>query len=277
MLPSEDDVRLYRESGYYISRKIFTDEDIESAISGSESLYSGAFEKPVKGPFADFELNWNFGSGLRKTDYASFFNEALAVLVRKPILGAIAARLSGSDEIRLWHDQLLYKPSEKESPPANVGWHTDRMYWQMCTSDRMLTAWIPFHDCDEEIGTITMIEGSHQWPDNTSDLDFFSSDMENLEKRFRTGGSQINKVPMLLKKGQVSFHNCLTIHGSGPNRTDRPRRSIAVHLQDSTNQYREFRYVDGTLASHTNDQLTAFETGKPDYSNEAVCPVLYRR
>lgn len=53
--------------------------------------------------------------------------------------------------------------------------------------------------------------------------------------------------------------------------------AIAVHLQDDTNQYREFRYEDDTLASHQNDQLTAYGTGTPDYRNEAVCPVLYRR
>jgi len=48
--------------------------------------------------------------------------------------------------------------------PSNiVPWHFDAHYWASCTSQNMLTAFIPFHDCDEEMGTITMVDGSHEW------------------------------------------------------------------------------------------------------------------
>jgi ectoine hydroxylase-related dioxygenase (phytanoyl-CoA dioxygenase family) len=33
-----------------------------------------------------------------------------------------------------------------------------------------------------------------------------------------------------MKAGEVSVHHVLTFHGSGPNMSDRPRRSLAVHL-----------------------------------------------
>ena len=42
-------------------------------------------------------------------------------------------------------------------------WHIDKHYWQTCTSEKMLTAFIPFHDCGEEMGTITMVDGSNNW------------------------------------------------------------------------------------------------------------------
>lgn len=277
LLPDEQEVAFYREHGWYISKKIYSDEEIDQAREGMEAIYRGRLQRPADGPLRTFDFVWQFGPGLRKSDYASFFNGALARLVRKPVLAAIAARLAGTAEIRLWHDQLLYKPSQRDNPPASVGWHTDRMYWKSCSSDNMLTAWIPFHDADETIGTITMIDGSHSWPDNSSDLNFFSSDLEGLEARFKTGGAGIKKVPMLLHKGQVSFHNCLTIHGSGPNLTAQPRRSIAVHLQDKANHYRRFHYPDGTLAGHENDNLTKDKQGRPDYGNPQVCPVLFRR
>jgi ectoine hydroxylase-related dioxygenase (phytanoyl-CoA dioxygenase family) len=108
----------------------------------------------------------------------------LAHIGRNPILGAIASRLTNSPEIRLWHDQLLLKPPDKADVKSNVGWHTDRGYWKPCSSALMVTAWIPFHNCDEEMGTITMIDGSHRWPDNTRKLNFFSNDLEGLEREF---------------------------------------------------------------------------------------------
>jgi ectoine hydroxylase-related dioxygenase (phytanoyl-CoA dioxygenase family) len=150
------------------------------------------------------------------------------------------------------------------------------MYWKVCSSEQMITAWIPFHDADEQIGTITMIDGSNLWPDNTGELNFFSSDLDGLEKKFNTDGEPVKKVPMLLKKGQVSFHNCLTIHGSGPNLTDQPRRSIAVHLQDAKNLYQEYVFKNGEKAWHTNCDFARKINGIPDFTDPDVCPVLYR-
>ena len=141
----------------------------------------------------------------------------------------------------------------------------------------MLTAWIPFHDCGDEMGTITMIDGSQHWPDNTQTLDFFSSDLEGLEKKFVTGGQEVVRMPMNLKKGQVSFHHCLVIHGNGPNRSPNPRRSIAVHLQDEANRWQEYHFSDGRLADHDNDRLVRQADGHPDYTDPQICPILYPR
>ena len=138
----------------------------------------------------------------------------------------------------------------------------------------MLTAWVPFTDMDESIGTITFVEGSMHWPENNH-LNFFSSDLSGLEKRFNSGGAPIVKVPAILRRGQVTFHHCKTIHGSGPNYTQSPRRSIALHLQPASNQYRTI-YDKGQLVSHPNDGLTADSQGHPNYADQIYCPVVGR-
>lgn len=286
LLPSDEDVAHYREHGWYISQKIFSDEEIDAALRGSERFYALDLDQPSPEVLAKFEKAsesqpWFLpkslpGEGLRKNDYASFWNRDLGHLARHPMLGAIAARLAGTPEIRLWHDQLLYKPVDNPDKKANVGWHTDRGYWKTCLSQKMLTAWIPFHDCDDIQGTITMIDKSLHWPDNTVKLDFFSNDLDGLEKQFDSGGNEVVKVPMNLQKGQVSFHHSLVIHGSGPNKGNNPRRSIAVHLQNKENAWQEFRMKQGRLATHANDFLARQIDGRPDYSDPDICPVLYR-
>ncbi|GCE10852.1 phytanoyl-CoA dioxygenase family protein [Tengunoibacter tsumagoiensis] len=273
LLPSDDDVNFYQEHGYYKSKKIFTDEELERAIAGSERFYRGERDREMVFEYPGWRPE--HGDVLRKNDYASLQNRELAAIVRKPILGAIAARLAGTTEIRLWHDQLLYKPVSNPQKAANVGWHTDKGYWKTCTSEKMLTAWIPFHDCDEQMGTITMIDQSQNWPDNTEGLDFFNSDLESLEKKFHTGGRPVRKIPVNLLKGEVSFHSCLTIHGSGPNHSTQPRRSIAVHMQDESNRYQQYAYKDGTLARHPSDKLCRLINGMPDYTDPDIFPVLW--
>src|SRR5690349_6592035 len=109
LLPSDEDVAFYQEHGWYISKQIFSDEDIEEAIYGSERHYAGERDSPL--PIEGY-LDWKPEDGdvLRLNDYVSLQNDQLRNLVFNPLLGAIAARLSGSPEIRLFHDQLIYKP-----------------------------------------------------------------------------------------------------------------------------------------------------------------------
>ena len=276
LLPGPEDVAFYREHGYYVSKVLFSEAQIEAILEGSERFYRAELDELATAVPDRFRPTGKYGPGLRKHDQSSMFSHPLRWLVTNPLLGAIASRLACSPEIRLWHDQLLYKPKDSPDKQSNVGWHTDRGYWKTCTSQNMVTAWVPFHDCDEEMGTITMVDGSHLWPDNTDGLNFFSNDLEGLEKNFVTGGKPVVKVPVALKKGQVSFHHCLTIHGSGPNRTDSPRRSIAIHMQDQANRYQEYRYPDGRLARHDLDTMCRKVADYPDYTDPDFCPVIWQ-
>src|SRR5262245_3181929 len=218
MLATDEDIGFYREHGYYISQRVFSDEEIEDCIYSMERYYIGERDFCLPGSVKAFE-GWRPENGdvLRVNDYVSLQSEGLSGLIRHPLLGAIAARLSGSTTIRLWHDQMIYKPVDQTGGKTGIGWHTDRAYWRTCSSDRMLTAWIPFHDCDESMGTLMIIDGSHKWSEQVS-LKAFHNTLPMDVDEFINGDRQIIKVPMNLSKGQVSFHHCLTIHGSNSNR-----------------------------------------------------------
>ena len=94
------------------------------------------------------------GDTIRNSEYTALQNREIRALVQHPIIGAIAARLTRSSEIRLWDDQLVSKPPSAGPRGPVVGWHTDRAYWMTCTSEDMLTAWIPLHDCPVEMGPV---------------------------------------------------------------------------------------------------------------------------
>jgi ectoine hydroxylase-related dioxygenase (phytanoyl-CoA dioxygenase family) len=42
--------------------------------------------------------------------------------------------------------------------------------------------------------------------------------------------AQFKPTPIFLKAGECSFHHCLTLHGSYPNGSDRPRRSVVLNF-----------------------------------------------
>ncbi len=277
VLPTDEEVAEYRRRGYYRSRALFTPEEIAAARQAQDEYYADRYD-------ADDLVGREWpgwrpedGEVMRKSDFSSFRKVALAAIVRSPLVGAVAARLAGATEIRLWHDQLLYKPVEKAGVVARVGWHTDKSYWRTCSSNGMLTAWVPFHDCDERMGTIMMIEGSNVWAGEEDLRGFFSNDLDAQEAAMTASGRKIVKAPVELKAGEASFHSCLTIHGSGPNHGTEPRRSIAIHLQDAPNRFVPgATFPDGARASHENDLLVRLDAeGNPDYTDPIVCPRLW--
>ena len=274
LLPTPEEVEDYHRLGWYVSRPVFTDAELDAAIDASERYYATLDTQQIDLPNGGtYQLAWWQGTGqdkLRKNDYATLLVPELDALLKKPILGAIGALLAG-DDVRLWHDQLLYKPPSPADAPQAVGWHTDFGYWRTCASPEMLPAWVPFTDMDEQIGTISFVDGSHEWPENNH-LNFFSSDLDGLEKQFNTGGAPVTKSPALMQRGQVSFHNCRTIHGSAQNTSNDPRRSIALHLQPGANHHVERRNANGDLARHSNDDLVRQVDGHPDYSDPTFCP-----
>lgn len=271
LLPNDTDLEFYREHGYWISPVIIPPEVLDAAQHGMDRYYAGDLDADWPSIATDWQVG--DGNGLRKNDYASLRIRELGKLVRYPLLAAIAARLSESQGIRLWHDQLLYKPVEQAGTASNVGWHTDRQYWLGCSSTEMLTAWVGFHDVDERAGSVSFLEGSNRW--EVSGLDFFDQDLDRLEAIVRGDGYAVRKRSVAMRRGQVSFHHCRTVHGSGPNHASHPRRSLAVHLQPDDNRWQATVQADGTLAGHANDQFVRRVDGEPDYTDPRLCPVLW--
>ena len=190
-----------------------------------------------------------------------------------PVIGAIASRLAGAAAIRLWDDQLVWKEPVDDDTTGVVGWHTDRAYWMTCTSEDMLTAWIPFHDCPAEMGPLMVLDGSHRWEGTDQMRSFKNRNLADVGVPIPVQDVKELIRAMALLKGQMSFHHCRTVHGSATNRGSRPRVSLAVHLQDGANHWRPFCNVNGSRLELANDRMTQrHPDGTPDYSDPALFP-----
>ena len=275
MMPETGDVAFFREHGWWISPMCLDDDLIDDVNYGAERYYLGE---------RDWPLMINIGTDpsseqaneLRANDYLSLQMEEFRRLIRHPLLPAMAARLIGTSEIRLFHDQLLCKPASTKNSTTAIGWHTDKSYWSTCTSENMLTAWVPFQDCTVEMGPIAVLDGSHRW-DHHDDLRNFSQrDLSPIEQQLQATIGMVDPVVLELKRGQVSFHHCRTIHGSRPNTGKRTRLACAIHYQDGDNRYNPALSIDGKKATHINDLLCRRDAdNRPDYSDPDLCPRLW--
>jgi Phytanoyl-CoA dioxygenase (PhyH) len=286
LLPSDSDVEFYAEHGWYLSKKLLTDGEVDELVAASERYHAGerARRLPVRPPKLAY---WDPSKGdvQRHNDYIHYEHDGLARLLRKPLIGAVAGALARAEEIRVFQSTLIYKPPIAAEPTNIVPWHFDKHYWSSSSSDKMLTAFIPFHDCDEEMGTITMIDGSHLWQeigrDDSMTRHFAERDGNEMERVLAENAAyndtEVVKVPMIIPKGHMSFHHCRTYHGSAANHSPHPRRAISFHLQDGENTYRPFVLSTGAILAYNHDVLVRrLPDGRPDYSDPDFCPVLWR-
>jgi ectoine hydroxylase-related dioxygenase (phytanoyl-CoA dioxygenase family) len=217
-------------------------------------------------------------------DHIVFQNQVIRNLALSPIIGAIAAALAQTVEARLFNSSMAYKPSNMAAGQGKVGWHTDRAYWQTCTSNKMLTAWIPLHDCTVDVGPVSFIDGSHLWPTDDptaeslrSGKTFVTPDFETLQRQLEGLGQPFRIVPAVMQKGQVSFHHCELFHGSMENVSGAPRRNLIVHMQDYGNRFRDAVDDEGNTQAYNSDGAVRLgPDGKPDYSDPRLFPAIWR-
>ena len=254
-LVSDNDVAFFKENGFWVGPRILTDDDLASLPDEAERVFAGErddanwgwrydAEKPAyqahSPSLRDYSNAWWVNRGLRER------------VVLSRVLGGIASRLMGVDEVRVWHDQLFWKGGAAEGAPlaSNIGWHQDGAYWRMCSRENdMLTGWVALRETSVENGCVQAIAGSHLWGLIPESATFERQDLEGLRRQFEAPGREWREVPMPLKAGQVSFHHSRTLHGSGPNRTPMPRLGIAVSMMPGGN-----RYLGGTQY-HQNVRL----------------------
>jgi phytanoyl-CoA hydroxylase len=156
-------------------------------------------------------------------------SEAFEELVHNPILaeeiGQLMKMEMDAQEIRLFHDQIQYKPAQKGG--VNM-WHQDSPYWPVLEpKDVQLTAWVALDDAGEDNGCMSMVPGSHRWGNQIEFLHTLKS-FDAMPESFE--GKEVRIVTCPVERGHVHFHHPLTWHGSPANTSGRPRRAVALHF-----------------------------------------------
>lgn len=230
---STEEINLFNENGYHLHGKLFSDEEIARLRAACIDVCENAIYETGIDPD---ERYWNPGDdplGMHKIDNCWKSNTTIFNAVTDARLGHIASQLLGEPSIRLWHDQLSWKP-------ANGGkvatWHQDWSYWQMITECRTISCWIALDDVHPDSGPMIYLKGSHKFgliphPETISGDDEKRPNLPGLDK--------FPEIPVIVPAGSVAFHHGLTLHGSGINRSPYTRGALVSHVMAASCTYRE--------------------------------------
>jgi len=220
----DDQFQRYRADGFCLGDVVLSDADVEE-LRGELDRVIAERDKDVPQPVLLRNLSADPGKTVWQIVNIWQASGPFQALLNKPGIADMAARLAGARELRIWHDQIQYKP-------AAVGgvnmWHQDSPYWPVLEpKTAQVTAWIALDDVDEENGCMWMVPKSHEWGvqvDFLHTLKAFDDMPSDFQRR------SLEPVACPVRKGQVHFHQSLTWHGSNANRSGRPRRAVALHF-----------------------------------------------
>jgi phytanoyl-CoA hydroxylase len=220
---TNNQIATYHDRGFIKGSKVLTADQVGVLQQEVERVIRDRDNKNVRQPVSVNNLSkpetpvWQVVNIWAASD--PFFK-----LISNSTIVEEVAQLTSANELRVWHDQIQYKPSSTGG--VNM-WHQDAPYWPILQpKNLMLTAWVALDDVDEENGAMSMVPGSHQWGDQIAFLHSIKS-FDAMPAEFE--GHRLEVVSCPVEKGAVHYHHSLAWHGSNANRSGRPRRAIALH------------------------------------------------
>jgi ectoine hydroxylase-related dioxygenase (phytanoyl-CoA dioxygenase family) len=151
---------------------------------------------------------WRVDEGIRKL-----------VLARR--LGQVAADLLGVDNVRIYHDEALFK----EPGGGPTPWHQDQYYRPVDTA-ATITMWMPLTDISLEMGMLTFASGSHKQGMMSDER--ITDESEVSYKRY----IKENQFPVTrsaaMRAGDASWHYGNTMHSAPPNDSEKMREVMTV-------------------------------------------------
>ncbi|MFP6580792.1 MAG: phytanoyl-CoA dioxygenase family protein [Myxococcota bacterium] len=234
-----DELRRYGEDGFFVRSAVFAPAELEVLRQAVEKVVAEAGEHGGK----TYEID---GNRYRDTEAATLQYEHHASaetirviepfhhlhpdldrLVDDPRMTEAICGILSCPAVALWTEKINCK---RPFEGSGFRWHQDSPYWSHACSDveRLPNVMLTLDDADEENGCFRVIRGSHRngflpGLDDESQLGPLFTDPKHFD--------ETAEYKAILPAGSQVFFSPHSVHGSQPNRSDRPRRALVLTYQ----------------------------------------------
>ena len=249
MVPSKQQRESFENHGWLVLRSVVSTEHLAQLTRAFDHLMSSLL------PTSSGESSLLQLPAACRTD---------DVLLRHLYEGVaeFARHLIGAPSIHLLQDALLLK---LPSGDGSVEPHQDYTYTGFLDPAAIVSVGLALTNAAEKDGCLYVVDASHKWG-LVGDFHVFSNELErSVHDVMSPAQRQLvehAKVPLEVHAGDVTFHHCLTFHGSYPNSGLHPRKTIVTHLFSGDCKLARERLPLGTenwFETDGQDRLTGAE------------------
>ena len=181
---------------------------------------------------------------------------AMADVIRNEVLLDAVESIIGPD-ILCWTVTVFAK-----SPKSGgyVGWHQDRTYWGLSPEEEVVTAWLALTDSHCDNGCMSVLRGSHLQGNRDHEI------VPNTENILLSGQEVAidpyemdDLIHVELDPGEASIHHSKVLHGSNPNKSDRPRTGLSIQYISANVIQRNHGGVDSASGVRGNTARSKLE------------------
>jgi ectoine hydroxylase-related dioxygenase (phytanoyl-CoA dioxygenase family) len=210
----------FDRDGWYVWRSVIESDELASLNELFASIVP-----------SDGDIPMGRDGRLAEVTGAACANAPLKRTVRDRRFGALVAAVLGASRVQLLQDSLLTKPARDGGV---VAWHQDHTYVGFLMPPRVVSLRIALRAETEASGCLRVVSGSQRWGPVGPVQALTQSRVDSLIRALAPGqrDALASAIPLVLNPGDVSVHHCLTLHGSGPNRSAEPRRTIILRMFD---------------------------------------------
>jgi ectoine hydroxylase-related dioxygenase (phytanoyl-CoA dioxygenase family) len=250
---SPEQIAQFHRDGYVTLTDIMTDDELAAIEPDFQRFIRGE----VTGMGRDFcDMSGPYG---RKFEDFSLVNAVLPRRYLPSLQGNLFERRAASvarqligPTATLDYDQFLAKRPDKQD--AVFTWHQDHGYWPTGTPEPLTaTCSLALDDADEENGCLRVVPGS-QKGELRPHRPLHGSDREQSHILSVELTAEDRVVDLPLRRGDMTVHDELIIHGSGGNRSkNRWRRTYITAFRSKACV--DYERSIGFTHSH-NDQIS---------------------
>jgi ectoine hydroxylase-related dioxygenase (phytanoyl-CoA dioxygenase family) len=223
-LPDLDDFKIitqeqiveFREQGHTITKGLLSPGEVatyHSVIKKSALKYNSEKRK--------IEDRDTYGKAFLQIMNLWRHDEKVEKFVMSTRLAKVAADLLGVENVRIYHDQALFK----EPGGGPTPWHQDQYYWPVDT-DKTITMWMPLIDITKDMGMLTFASGS-QKKGNVFSYEISDESESEFNTYVKENNFKISRAKTM-KAGDASWHTGFTIHNAPANKTNRLREVFTI-------------------------------------------------
>lgn len=213
---SKEQIQELRENGHILIRNILSPEEISAYRD--ILVEAGDTYNTEKRKIADRDT---FGKAFLQVMNLWRNDDRVKKFVLAKRFGRMAADLLGVNNVRIYHDQALFK----EPGGGPTPWHQDQFYWPVNTANT-ITMWMPLVDINEDMGILTFATGSHK-KGNVFEFEIGDESEPDYDQYIKE-----NNFPLIsrstMNAGDATWHFGHTAHNAPGNKSQIRREIMTI-------------------------------------------------